>query len=224
MRVSSGSIALLTSAIALHADAAVTYHSLYRELSVRRTTQPSSGIIVSSGDSGYFSESRSTGRLVQWNGITYQIVAVASMNSEINAAGIVASGTLGAGGTPISPPVQGPLGIARVDITATFSVDIDTPFNLIASAFAARASDRFVLALKDADGNPIVLVTDSGSNMPIAFSGTLTPGQYSFQYLAELTSGPGLETNYSIALAIPSPASLCVLCAALPLTGRRRRC
>lgn len=226
MRPSSALIAsLVTAALTQSAVAAVTYHSQYREIAALRSMLPPFGSTISYSEAGVFTTVRSISRPVQWMGITYLVLARTIIQSDINASGISASGSLEASGTPItSLPPQGPLARSRVEISATFSVDIDTPFNLIASTFPVRATDLFSLELKDAGGNDIIHAMNTWPDTPISFSGTLTPGQYSFHYLAELNSGSPAATDYAVTLSIPAPASMLLLPAcAMPLVSRNRR-
>lgn len=226
MRPSAAFIAsLVTAALAQSAVAAVTYHSQYREISALRSTLPPFGSTVHYSAAGVFTTVRATSRQVQWMGTVYLTSARTIIQSDINASGISASGSLQATGTPItSPSLQGPIARARVEVKATFSVDIDTPFNLIASTFPVRATDLFILTLTDAGGNDIIHAINTWPDTPISFSGTLTPGQYSFRYLAELNSGSPAATDYAVTLSIPAPAPMLLLPAcAMPLVSRNRR-
>jgi hypothetical protein len=225
MRSVSKLITLIAvAALACRADAAVIYRSQFRELSVQRTTFPPSGTRFSTSNLGSFALTRSTQRLVPWMGVPYLVFASATIDSEIDASGISASGSLAASGIPASaqfPPEI--LGIARVEMSAVFTVDADTPFKLTASMLMLRSSDRFGIELQDSSGNYLVRIDEASSSEPIAVFGTLAPGEYVFHYLAELKSGTRAETDYSVALTIPAPSSIILGCTLVPLARLRFR-
>jgi len=213
----------LSAALAHSACAAVTYESQLRELTALSPTFPPFGGILRSNATGSFVQSRHSSRLVRLRDLEYIVKALASIDSDIDASGITAFGTLEALGTPITEPwMQGPISRARVEIATTFSIDVDTPFILNASVVPTRDTDLFAIKLADARGNDVVAVDNSWPDTPIAISGILTPGRYSFHYLAELNSGSFASTDYSVALVIPAPVSVLVV-AVLPLAIRRRR-
>lgn len=205
------------------AGAAIIYQSQSRTLFVERTTFPPFGSTVTVSDLGSFALTRSASRLVLFMGIVYQVIASASIDSEMNTSHISASGSLGAAGIPASAAFPPEItATTRVEIAAAFTVDVDTPFSLIGTMLALRSSDRFGIELQDGNGNYLVRIDKSSPPDPIAIAGTLSPGQYSFHYLAELKSGTFMRTDYSVTLTIPAPGSVVLACLVVPATRRVR--
>ncbi|MEX2218551.1 MAG: hypothetical protein WD749_07280 [Phycisphaerales bacterium] len=154
--------------------------------------------------------------------------AATGIDCQLDPNAIRISGSLaGSGGVAIvgGQPVP-QAGEAGAEVGTTFRILAPTPISMIGTPRpSTNPGDRFQVKLENLTTQTVLFLLDETMPVqPVSFSGILPPGDYNFEFEAELrVDGPHSLAQYSLIVTVPSPAGGGVLAMAGLLAARRRR-
>ena len=153
--------------------------------------------------------------------------ADAGIDCQLDPNAIITKGSLGGTGglAVVAGDPTTVLGEAGAVVRATFVLDFDSPFTLIASARPdLDPKDRYRVKLEDLTrGGDVFFLDESSPPQAVNMTGTLLKGEYSLEFEVEITVA-GSETlrDFNFLLQVPSPGAGIALLLGLPVFRRRR--
>jgi hypothetical protein len=128
-----------------------------------------------------------------------------------------------AGGVGANAALQ--RGTGGVVINVDFTLDVATPFHLLASErLGNNPGDVYKLKLRDKNNNVIVSIGQNDPATPVDIAGLLAAGDYKFEFTTGLEiEDTEVSRNYFLDFQVPSPGGASVLALAGVVGLRRRR-